>query len=205
MSNDAYRTIAESLIAHAPGPFERIEAQFRVYDTMFESQIVAIDREGKAVGFSVRGPDSERLKQAVRGLRETLPHGSAPPFTRADFHLERGGRFRFDAYYAPQLLDRLAQVLRARWPDKVARLRLVARYVAGEERGWELEYYDVGNGHPRALPRPRSTLDLDTPLWLISDLSRSIPDRAWQRFEIELGREGPYEVRVDGEPFTAQS
>jgi hypothetical protein len=202
MNQDAYHAIAKSLVAHVPGPFERIEAQFRVHDTMFQSQYIAVRGDGKLAGFAVRGAESETLKQAVKQLRETLPHDDTPAFTRADFRLDRSGKFQFDVFYERQLLDRLAAVLRRDWPEGVARLRLVARFVPGEEQGWLLEYYDVSNGHIRALPRPRASVELDTPRWLVADLAQSVKTPAWKVFEIELGRDDGYDVKLDDAVYT---
>lgn len=201
MSEDAYRIIAENLIAVAPRPFETVEAQFRIHDAMFQSQCAALRADGKRVGFPVRGQAFERIRAAVGSLRETLPHGAGPAFTRADFRLGADGRFNFDAYYAPQLLDKLVAVLRARWPQGVERLRLSAHRARGDEQGWQLEFFDVGAGAaPRALPRPRATTDFDTPRWLITDLAQAA-GRSFTRFEMELARSGDYAVTLDGEPF----
>jgi hypothetical protein len=202
MAEDAYRTIAESLIAHAPRPFQRIEAQFRVHDTLFQSQYTALHEGGKLAGFAVRGAESERLKSALNQLRETLPRADGPRFTRANFRLESGGTFSFDVLYERQLLDRLAAVLRLAWPEGVTRLRLVARFVPGEEEGWQLEYYDLSRGQPRALPRPRASVDLDTPRWLVADLAQCLRRPPWKTFEIELERDKGYSVKLDDVTYT---
>lgn len=201
MSDDAYRIIAESLVAVAPRPFETIEAHFRIHDALFQSQCAALRADGKRVGFPVRGEVFERIKAAVGSLRETLPHGSGAGFARADFRLGANGRFNFDAFYAPQLLGRLVEVLRARWPEGVERLRLSARHAGGDEQGWQLEFFDLGGATPRALPRPRATTDFDTPRWLITDLAQAA-GRSFTQFEMELARSGDYQVSLHGEPYT---
>lgn len=205
--DDAYRTIGRWLVAHAPRPYERLEARFRIHPSMLATSFAAYPPDGKSMGFFVRGDPLEEIKAAVQSLRETLPRDEADhPFVRADFHLDTNGRFRFRPYYAPHLLERMAEVLRAVWPEGVERLRLDAYFKpgpSGERRGWQLRHADVSGGaDPRVIPNPRYGLkaDFDTPLWLISDIE-VVAGRPFETFAFELPRRGDHAAWLDGELY----
>lgn len=204
MADDAYRIIARSLAQHAPRPFKRVIAQFRIHPSMLSSEYAALRPDGKQAGFFVRGEADERLKSALLDVRARLPRAEGDaPFVRADFEFDVDGKFSFTPYYVPQLLARLAEILRANWPDGVKRLRLNARQEYDQDDGkprWKLSYSDIGGAAPRSLPKPPSAGEFDTPLWLVTDLGKAI--RVFETLDFELARSGDdYRLLLDGASY----
>jgi len=217
MSDEAYTTIARALSAGAPPAFERLEANFRLHERMFEGTARACFDDGSTHPFFPGNPDKGRLKQALRTLQDELPHGDNPPFPRADFVITRQGDFTFDAYYDTQLLQRLADMLHSRWPAGVEQLRLCATCEAGSDQGdasdadaddaeggWSLSYHDISDpARPVELDEPGFGTEFDAPSALVLDLVAATR-RPWQRLTLDTDAAGTgYRVYLDGIPYQA--